>query len=790
MVLLELLSDARRLGHPVLAVVRGSAVNQDGATNGLTAPNGPSQQRVILQALSNARLSAGEVDVVEAHGTGTTLGDPIEAQALLATYGRERPEERPLWLGSVKSNIGHTQAAAGVAGVIKMVMALHHGLLPKTLHVDEPSHEVDWSSGAISLLTEAAPWPENERPRRAAVSSFGVSGTNAHVVLEQGLALDGVERAVGSAVGIGGGEVVPWVLSGKSLAALRGQAERLLEFVGSDAESSGVDAESSAVDVGFSLAGRSSFERRAVVVGAEREGLLNGVGAVAGGVSVSGVVEGVAAGGVGGGVVFLFPGQGSQWRGMAVGLLDESPVFAEQVALCGEVLGGLVDWSLEGVLRGVGGAPGLDRVDVVQPVLFAVMVSLAGLWRACGVQPSVVVGHSQGEIAAAHVAGGLSLEDAARLAVLRSRALVGLMGKGGMVSVALGVEELEGWLSKWDGAVSVAAVNGPSSVVVSGERVALDGLLAELVEGGVRAREIPVGYASHSSQIEEIRGELLEGCAGIVPVSGGVPFYSTVTGGVLDTALLDGEYWYRNLRETVRFEPVVRGLLGEGHRAFVEVSPHPVLTVGVTETADEVLADVESAVATGGVLVGGSLRRDEGGLERFLLSLGEVWVRGVDVDWAAVFAGSGAKRVGLPSYAFQRERYWQAAAGGVGDLAAAGQVSADHPLLGAAVALAGGDGYVVHRVACRSATHPWLADHAVAGECAVARHRIRRVGVARRSRGRGGVAGGARVGGSPGAARARRGAVTGLRRRTRGVRATSVRHIFARRGRRGREPGR
>ncbi len=717
--LVERLSDARRLGHPVLAVVRGSAVNQDGASNGLTAPNGPSQQRVIAQALANARLSAGEVDVVEAHGTGTTLGDPIEAQALLATYGRERGEGRPLWLGSIKSNIGHTQAAAGVAGVIKMVMAMRHDVLPRTLHVDEPSRQVDWASGSVSLLTEEVPWSSNGAPRRAGVSSFGISGTNAHVILEEAppvgdsepagdLAPESDDTGVGVGVGVGG--VVPWVLSARTEGALRGQAERLGEFVSADAELG-------AVDVGLSLAGRAVFGRRAVVVGG-RGGLLNGVGAVAGGVSVSGVVEGVAAGGVGGGVVFLFPGQGSQWRGMAVGLLDESPVFAEQVALCGKAFAPLVDWSLEDVLRGVEGAPGLDRVDVVQPVLFAVMVSLAGLWRACGVQPSVVVGHSQGEIAAAHVAGGLSLEDAARLVVLRSRALVGLMGKGGMVSVALGVEELEGWLARWDGGVSVAAVNGPSSVVVSGERVALDGLLAELIEGGVRAREIPVGYASHSVQIEEIRGELLDGCEGIVPVSGDVPFYSTVTGGVLDTALLDGEYWYRNLRETVRFEPVVRGLLEEGHRAFVEVSPHPVLTVGVTETADEVLG-TESAAAiaaggSGGVLVGGSLRRDEGGLARFLLSLGEVWVRGVDVDWATVYAGSGAKRVGLPSYAFQRERYWLSAAGGVGDLAAAGQVSADHPLLGAAVALAGGDGWLfTGRLSL--ATHPWLADHAVMG---------------------------------------------------------------------------
>ncbi len=367
-----------------------------------------------------------------------------------------------------------------------------------------------------------------------------------------------------------------------------------------------------------------------------------------------------------------------------------------------------MDWSLEGVLRGVEGAPGLDRVDVVQPVLFGVMVALAGLWEACGVRPAVVVGHSQGEIAAAHIAGGLSLEDAARLVVLRSQALVGLMGRGGMVSVALGVEELGGWLECWEG-VSVAAVNGPGSVVVSGERVALDGLLGELVGGGVRAREIPVGYASHSVMVEEIRGELLGACEGIVPVSGGVPFCSTVTGGLLDTAELGGEYWFRNLREPVLFEHATRSLLGDGYRAFVEVSPHPVLAIGLQETADDVLE------SPGDVLVVGSLRRNEGGLERFLLSLGEAWVHGVEVDWGRVSRGSGAKRVGLPTYAFQRERYQlQPSAGGVGDLASAGLGSAGHPLLGAMVALADGERWLfTGRLSLE--THPWLSEHAVMG---------------------------------------------------------------------------
>ncbi len=735
MLLVERLSDARRLGHEVLAVVRGSAVNQDGASNGMTAPNGPSQQRVIAQALANAGLDREQIDAVEGHGTGTALGDPIEAQALLATYGRERPAERPLWLGSIKSNIGHTQAAAGVAGVIKMVMAMRHGVLPPTLHVDEPSREVDWSSGSVSLLTEAQPWPADGQPRRAAVSSFGVSGTNAHVILEQGAeangagapavigpgahAIDGAAASVmnGSGDRAATSAVVPWVLSGRGVDALRAQAGRLREFVG-------LDSDLDTLDVGLSLAdGRAAFERRAVVVGEGREALLGALGALAGGRSASGVLEGVAD--VAGGVAFLFPGQGSQWVGMAVELLDSSPVFAERLGLCDEVLEPLMGWSVEGVLRGVEGAPGLGGVDVVQPVLFAVMVGLAGLWRACGVQPGVVVGHSQGEIAAAHVAGGLSLEDAARLVVVRSRALVGLMGRGGMVSVALGLGELEEWLERWDG-VSVAALNGPSSVVVSGERQALEGLLDELVEGGVRAREIPVGYASHSVQIEEIREELLAGCQGIVPASGDIPFFSTVTGELMDMELLDGEYWYRNLRETVRFEGAVRALLEEGYGAFIEISPHPVLSVGVQETIDEVLpagggevggarAGVAGGVVVGRPLVVGSLRREQGGLERFLTSLGEAWVRGVNVDWRRVFAGSSAKRVGLPTYAFQRERYWLSpVVGALGDVASAGLGATEHPLLSTSIALADGEGWLfTGRLSLD--THPWLADHALMG---------------------------------------------------------------------------
>ena len=735
--LLERLSDAQSNGHQVLAVLRGSAVNQDGASNGLAAPNGPAQQRVIRQALANAGLSAGQVDAVEAHGTGTTLGDPIEAQALLATYGQGRENGRPLWLGSVKSNIGHTQAAAGVSGVIKMVMALRRGVLPKTLHVDRPTSHVDWSAGSVSLLTEEVSWErDGGEPRRAGVSSFGISGTNAHVILEEapvlsgvssssvslvdvpvvgssvvgasgvGGELDGLSGGVGRVGGVLGGGVVPWVVSGRGEDGLCGQAGRLFEFVSGDVGLS-------VGDVGLSLAGRSVFGHRAVVLGGDREELLEGVGLVERGESGPGVLRGVA--GSGGGVVFVFPGQGSQWEGMAVELLDCSGVFAGCVGECGDVLEGFVGWRVEDVLRGVGGAPGLDRVDVVQPVLFCVMVALAGLWRACGVEPSAVVGHSQGEIAAAYVAGGLSLEDAVRVVALRSRVLVGLAGRGGMVSVAAGVEVVGALLEGFGGGVSVAAVNGPSAVVVSGERGALDGFLGLCGERGLRAREIPVDYAAHSVQVEDVRDELLGGCEGIVPCSGDVPFYSAVTGGLFDTSGLDGGYWYRNLRETVQFESVTRGLVEAGYGTFIEVSPHPVLTVGVEETAEQVLAKDQPFSDGASVGVFGSLRRGEGGSRRFLVSLSEVWVGGVKVDWGQVFEGSGARRVGLPTYAFRRDRYWLDAGASVGsDPRSVGLVSADHPLLGAAVALASGEEVLF--TGCLSlSSHPWLSDHAAMG---------------------------------------------------------------------------
>ncbi|WP_405150569.1 type I polyketide synthase [Sphaerisporangium sp. NBC_01403] len=689
LVLMERLSDARRLGHQVLAVIRGSAVNQDGASNGLTAPNGLSQQRVIKQALTAAGLTEGDVDAVEAHGTGTTVGDPIEAQAIIATYGQDRPVAQPLWLGSVKSNIGHTQAAAGVGGVIKMVMAMRHRVLPKTLHVDEPSPHVDWAGGAVSLLTESRPWHPYGRPRRAAVSSFGISGTNAHLILEEAPPV--AEPTAAGSTGTGERHAVPWLLSGKSEGALRAQAARLAEFVRADPEPR-------PVDVAYSLAtARAVFEHRAAVMGSEHADFLPGLTALAEGVAAPDVSQGVPAHGK---TVFVFPGQGSQWAGMAVELAEHSPAFAEALAECADALAPYVPWDLHEVLHD-GGA--LARVDVVQPALFAVMVSLARNWEAHGVRPDAVVGHSQGEIAAACVAGALSLADAARVVALRGRALTALAGTGGMAFLGVPADRVREELAGWRGRLSVAAVNGPAATVVSGDADAVEEIMAVYRARGAQARRVAVDYASHCPHVEALREPMLEALAATAPRAGRIPFYSTVTGEALDTAELDAGYWYRNLRHGVEFERTIRTLIREGHDRFVEVGPHPVLTGAIEDTA----ADAGATVA-----VIESLRRQEGGPARFRASLADAWVSGAPVDWMPVL-GSGRRR-DLPTYAFQRRSYWLNSDLGAGDVTRAGMDAADHPMLGAAVEVADGAGVIFTGSLSRSA-HPWLADHAVLG---------------------------------------------------------------------------
>ncbi|WP_344318801.1 type I polyketide synthase, partial [Streptomyces yatensis] len=646
MVLLKPLARALADGDGIYCVIEGGAVGNDGPGAGLTTPDPEGQGVVLAAACRRAGVDPAAVQYVELHGTGTRVGDPVEAEALGAVYGADRAVDNPLLVGSAKTNVGHLEGAAGIVGLLKVVLSLRNGELPASLNFEHPNPGIRFDEWHLDVVSSTRPWPYRDGRALAGVSSFGMGGTNCHLVVsateptsEDPPADPGVGTAGGP--GVAGG-TVPWPLSGRTRDALRAQAARLAAHL---AENERLDP----VDVGFSLATtRTAFDHRAVVLAPDRPEALGALAALAEGESAPGVVRGVAD--IEGRTVFVFPGQGSQWAGMGVQLLAESPVFAERLAECAAALAPHVDWSPADVLRQAEGAPSLERVDVVQPASWAVMVSLAAVWRAHGVLPDAVLGHSQGEIAAACVAGALSLEDAARVVALRSQAIARrLSGAGGMLSVALPRAEAEARLGRWDGRVSIAAVNGPGSVVVSGELAALDELFEELAGADVRVRRIAVDYASHSAQVERVREELSVALEGIAPRRADVPFFSTVTGEWLDTTGMDAGYWYRNLRQTVSFEPAVRALLGQGHRAFVEVSSHPVLTAAVQDAIDA--ADVLA-------LAVGTLRRELGGMDRFLSCLAEVYVRGVPVDWARPFAGTDARRVALPTYGFQRERYW------------------------------------------------------------------------------------------------------------------------------------
>ncbi|KPI14703.1 6-deoxyerythronolide-B synthase, partial [Actinobacteria bacterium OK074] len=643
-VVLKPLDRALADGDPVRAVIRGSAVNNDGGGDTLTAPDPRAQEDVIRRALRNAGAAPYDIQYVELHGTGTPVGDPVEATALGAALGAGRNADEPLRVGSVKTNVGHLEGAAGIAGLLKTVLALQHRELPPSLNYAHPNPDISFDALRLRVQDGPGPWPRPDVPLMAGVSAFGMGGTNAHVVLEEAPGVapgSAAETEVGDGTGAvfaAGGGVVPWVVSGRGAEGVAGQAGRLAAF----AESAGDDGVRP-VDVAWSLAGsRTAFDGRAVVVGSGVAELGAELGVLASdGVTGAGVVRGVVAGGADR-VVFVFPGQGAQWVGMGRELWDSSPVFAASMEACERALSLFVDWSLSDVVCGGGE---LVDVDVVQPVSWAVMVSLAALWRASGVEPSVVVGHSQGEIAAAVVAGGLSLEDGARVVALRSKAIRAIAGRGGMVSIALPLAGVEELLAGWAGRVDVAAVNGPGSVVVAGDADALDSLVAHCEAAEVRARRVPVDYASHTWHVESIEGELAEALAAVAPRSGSVPFFSTAEAELVDTARLDGGYWYRNLRQRVRFAEAVESLAGQGYAAFVEVSSHPVLGMAVQEAAPD-------------AVVVGSLRRDQGGAERFLTSLAEAWVRGVAVDWTAVLSGRGARTISLPTYAFQRRRYW------------------------------------------------------------------------------------------------------------------------------------
>ncbi|MEU0156029.1 type I polyketide synthase, partial [Micromonospora fulviviridis] len=660
--LVERLSDARRNGHPVLAVVRGSAVNQDGASNGLTAPNGPSQQRVVLQALASARLSPEQVDAVEAHGTGTSLGDPIEATALLATYGQGRPADRPLRLGSVKSNIGHTQAAAGVAGVIKMVMALRHGTLPATLHVDEPTPHVEWSAGAVSVLTEAVPWPPGEQPRRAGVSSFGMSGTNAHVIIEEAPpepaddattapAGPGTEEAAPAPVSgpapVATTGLVPVLLSARDSAGLAAQASRWADWLDTDADT---DTDGFPLtDVGWSsVTTRGALEHRAVVLAADRAGLRDDLRTLAAGGTAPGLV--VGSGPRGGQLAFLFSGQGAQRAGMGRELASAFPAYAEALAEVCRELDRHLPRPLGPILTaepGTEAAELLDQTRYTQAGLFAVEVALYRLLESWGVTPDVLMGHSIGEVVAAHVAGVLPLVDAATLVAARGRLMQALPAGGAMLSVAAAPADVEAVLAEVEGPIGVAAVNGPAAVVVSGGADAVAEVDRRCADRGIRTKRLNVSHAFHSPLMEPMLAEFAAVVSRLELRAPTLPIVSNLTGAPVDPeAVRTAEYWVRHVREAVRFADGVEQLRALGAGTFLEVGPSGVLTA----LTREILGPDTTSVAL--------LRRDRPEPAALLTALAELHVAGVAVDWRKLFAGADPRRVRLPGYAFHRQRFW------------------------------------------------------------------------------------------------------------------------------------
>ncbi|MFF7163192.1 type I polyketide synthase, partial [Streptomyces sp. NPDC008086] len=701
MLLVERLSDARRNGHRVLAVIRGSAVNQDGASNGLTAPSGLAQRGVIRQALADARLSAADVDAVEAHGTGTRLGDPIEAEAIMATYGSGRAAGAPLHLGSLKSNIGHAQAAAGVGGVIKMVQAMRHGVLPRTLHVDEPSPHVDWSAGQVSLLTDSTVWPDTgTRPRRAAVSSFGISGTNAHVVLEHDPAAEPVtEPEPGSSTAI----PAPWLLSARDVPALRTQAARLRARIGA------ADDEAA---VGRSLAvTRTTFEERAAILGDSLAERLTAVEALATGDTAPNLITGRAADT--GRIAFLFTGQGAQRHGMGRELYAADPVFAAALDEVCAAFAGRLERPLREVMFASEGDPDaalLHLTAYTQPALFALEVSLFRLLAHHGMTPDFVAGHSIGELAAAHVAGVLTLDDAATLVAARARLMASAVTGGAMIAVQADEEEVLRTLAGHEDRVSVAAVNGPRSVVISGDADTARSVAETWRARGRKTTELKVSHAFHSPHMDGVLAEFRQVAAGLAFQPPAIPLVSTVTGRLTDPAeLTSPDYWSGQIRATVRFLDATRELARHGTTVFVELGPDAVLTPLVHGALDDADGSGETADAGDHSTTVALLRPGRPETSTLAEGIARAHTAGAPLDGARLFPG--AALLDLPTYPFQREHFWLAPEPAA-DPRGLGLDTADHPLLATVVDLADShDTVLTSRISLSS--HPWLADHAI-----------------------------------------------------------------------------
>nr|WP_062984478.1 type I polyketide synthase [Nocardia anaemiae] len=698
---LERLSRARAQGRRILALVRGSAVNQDGASNGLAAPNGPAQQRVIRDALADAGITAAEVDMVEGHGTGTVLGDPIEVQALLSTYGRTRPDpERPLWLGSIKSNMGHTQAAAGVAGIVKTVLSMRHEMLPRTLNSEQPTEHVDWTEGNVRLLAEPQPWPRRATPRRAGISSFGISGTNAHLIIEEPPVDEPKSRARIAP------PVTPWVLSGRTDAAVPAMAQRLSEFLKEFPDSD-------PTDIGYSLtATRSEFEHRAVLLGADRDELAVALETLTAQQDSPNVVRGVAGRDVR--TAVMFPGQGAQRAGMGTRLYQAYPLFAEIFdEVCAQVDAANPAWTvgLRSVIFAEPGTPEaalLDRTEYTQPALFAIEVALFRLLQSWGVNPDYLVGHSIGEISAAFVAGVWSLSDACALVAARGRLMQALPEGGTMVSVTADEHEVAELVGDRADRVGIAAVNGPRSLVLSGDEDAVDEIAALLSERGRKTKPLVVSHAFHSPRMEPMLADFEKICAGLTYHKATIPIISTVTGEpATDEELRSPAYWVGQVRRPVRFMAAAQRLIGERVGVAWEAGPGAALTTLVVQTA----ATAEQPVPTTKAV----LRSPgaDGEVSGLVAALAAGYCAGAQVNWSELFAGSGATAVDLPTYPFQWQQFWLQSAG-VADVRQSGLEDAGHPLLGAVVRLPESDEIVcTGRLSLRS--HPWLADHDIAG---------------------------------------------------------------------------